>query len=572
MYLKKSVILSLLMVFFLVGCSGDNEFGLGNGGKNNSGSEETPTDTGGGDTPISVSLALGTGSGSSFTSGAMTTSVGSALLSYGGDTIVTVNIVDTSDNDLYVAGSSTVSFTSGCVQNGKSQIDATVNSSTGTAVATYKALTCEGADTITATLSDGSSATVIVNVAGQILGALEFVSASPATIALKGSGSSTIPEVSTITFSLKDKTGAAMSGETISYALSTEVGGITLSSNSSVTNADGLTSVQLNAGGVNTSVVVTASVVITNSDSTTSTTSTTSNPIAILGGIPDQNSFSLSIDTLNPDSWQTDGATSKITIRAADRFNNQARTGTQVSFLTSGGAIVGSCALVDGTCSVNWTSQDPRTADGLVRILARTTGEESFIDANSNGIYDLGETVTTNLDEAFLDVNGDGNRDSDEFFSDFNNNNSFDTKSGILFQGVSCSDDALAAGHCAKLVDVRDTVTLCMSNGKVVTITDDAGAFLDLSTGPKTINFNISDFPNGLTPAAGTTVSLEVKGAEIISGGTVTIRNECTTTGHDFSVSLKSTTTEGDSVGSLNVKVANSDGSPAEYPVELKLF
>ncbi|WP_197483139.1 hypothetical protein, partial [Oleiphilus sp. HI0128] len=69
---------------------------------------------------------------------------------------------------------------------------------------------------------------------------LAFVSADPSTIALKGSGSSAHPEVTTVTFSLNDATGEPMAGETIEYSLSTNVGGITfpngLSTYSSVTD------------------------------------------------------------------------------------------------------------------------------------------------------------------------------------------------------------------------------------------------------------------------------------------------------------------------------------------------
>lgn len=523
-------------------------------------------------TTINISsLDLGTGSSGSFVSGGMLTSLSAgAELSYGGDTVVTVNIVDTKDNSLFTASPVTVNFSSTCVANGKSTIDSSVITSTGTATATYTANTCEGADVITARLSDGTEAVAVISVAGQVLGALEFVSATPSSLSLKGSGSSTIPEVSTLTFSLKDQTGAAMAGKTVNYELSTTVGGIALAQTSSVTNSQGLTSVKLNAGSVNTSVVVTATVTITNLDSSESTTSTTSKPISILGGIPDQDSFSISIDRLNPGGWETDGRVSVVTIRAADRFNNQARDGTQISFVTSGGAIVGACQLAGGTCSVNWTSQDPRPAGGVVRILARSTGEESFIDSNSNGVYDIGETVTTHLDEAFLDVNGSGTRDSDsEFFSDFNNNGVYDTKQNTLYQGAGCSAAAKAAGHCANLVDVRANHAVCMSNRHGVDVDDDSGGFVDLTTGSQTINFQIYDVPNFLTPPTGTNVSIEVEGAQIVSGGEVVIPNDCVVGGFGFSVSVKSTTIatrSGEQFGSLKVVVERADGITEEFP------
>jgi hypothetical protein len=323
------------------------------------------------------SLNLGRESASAFVGGEMTTSIGSADLKYGGDTIVSVNIVDTNENALFTSSSVTVNFTSNCVQQDKSEITSSVNTSSGTAVATYTANTCEGPDVITATLSDGTSASTSINVAEQILGELAFVEASPKTIALAGSGSRGIPEVTTVSFSLKDATGEPMAGEEISYSLSTEVGGLSLANTSSVTDENGETSVQLNAGGVNVSVSVIAEVTVEYSDGTTDTTATTSDPIAVLGGLPDQDSFSISVETFNPRGHDIDGTISAITIRAADRYNNQARDGTQISFVTDGGAIVGSCELNAGACSVNWISQQPKPTNGLVQILARTTGEES---------------------------------------------------------------------------------------------------------------------------------------------------------------------------------------------------
>ncbi|WP_197475915.1 hypothetical protein, partial [Oleiphilus sp. HI0043] len=378
------------------------------------------------------SLGLGRSSGDSFVSGEMTTLTDGVDLTYGGDTVVSVNIVDTNGNTLFTSSSVSVSFTSNCVQQGKSDISSSVNTTTGTAVATYTANTCEGPDVITATLSDGTSATANINVAEQILGELAFVSADPSTIALKGSGSSAHPEVTTVTFSLNDATGEPMAGETIEYSLSTNVGGITfpngLSTYSSVTDEEGNTSVQLTAGGVNISVAIIATVTVEYEDGSTATTTTTSDSIAVLGGLPDQDSFTLSVETFNPRGWDISGTTSRMTVRAGDRFNNEARDGTQVSFVTTGGQIVGSCELDSGFCSVDWTSSNPRPDNGLVHIMARTTGEESFIDANLNGQYDLGEVIDVELDEAYIDVNYNGVRDDNEFYSDFNNNQVYDTK------------------------------------------------------------------------------------------------------------------------------------------------
>lgn len=569
MFLNKSVISSLLLLFLLSACSGGDDFDL-NGVKGSTGdttateTEVDPTETESGDTATAAVLALGTGFGDTFSTGGLITSIGANQLSYGGDAVISVNVVDSSNNALYTDGSVTVSFTSTCVLSNSSTIDASIITTTGVAVATYSANSCEGSDTVTATLSNGASAIAIINVAGQVLGALEFVSAIPSAIALSGSGSSANPDLSTVSFSLKDKTGAVMAGETVRYKVSTEVGGISLSSTSSVTDADGVTSIQLNAGGVNVSVIVIASVEVDNGDGTTSTTSTTSDPIAILGGIPDQNSFSLSVQTLNPTSWDYDGVTSVITIRAADRYNNQARDGTQISFVTNGGSIVGACQLANGACSVNWTSQDPRpmTAgfEGRVHILARTSGEESFTDSNSNGKYDIGEVIDEHLDEAFLDIDNSKSRNNDnEFFSDFNNNGSYDIKGNTDFQGTNCTDEAEAAGHCANLVDVRGQVSLCMSSDNVSLTTDAVGNEVNAEFGFAEVTLTIKD-ENGLTPPQGTKITTSIEDAIIVTGASPSVGNTCTTDGFVTTIRVKADDDALTDFGTLSIDVQQSNG------------
>jgi hypothetical protein len=512
-------------------------------------------------------LDLGTGQDGSFVSGGLTTSTDGSSLSYGGDTVVTVNIVDSNGNALFTSSSVTVDFTSNCAQSvpPQSTISSSVITTSGVAVATYSAISCEGTETITASLSDGTSATTNITVAGQVLGALEFVSAAPTTIALSGSGSSANPEVTTVSFSLNDKTGAPMAGETINYELSTGVGGVSLSSSSSVTDAEGLTSVQLNAGGVNASVSVIASVVVSNGDGSTSTTTTTSDPIAMLGGVPDQDSFTIAADILNPRAGNFVGNQVNITVRAADRYNNEARDGTQISFVTSGGAIVGSCALSSGACTVQWTGQNPVPASGLTRILARTTGEESFVDTNSNGKYDVGETILEHLDEAFLDADFDGSRDADEFFSDFNDNETFDLKPDAVFQGTNCSVAAEAAGNCASLVEVRASHTLSMSTDGVI-VTDNVGSIVDFTSQRALVVFTFSDL-NGNSPAAGTTFKMGAEAATIESGEKVVLPNSPFSFTHGVVVKI-----EGDAsthTGYLIAETTRADGVIVNHTVEL---
>jgi hypothetical protein len=67
-----------------------------------------------------------------------------------------------------------------------------------------------------------------------------FVSAAPETVALKGSGGATgLSEKSLVTFKVTDSSGAAASGQTVTFSLSTDLGGVALDSTSATTDSAG---------------------------------------------------------------------------------------------------------------------------------------------------------------------------------------------------------------------------------------------------------------------------------------------------------------------------------------------
>ncbi len=260
---------------------------------------------------------------------------------------------------------------------------------------------------------------------------------------------------------------------------------------------------------------------------------TTSTALVITTGLPDQDSVSVSASTLNIEgAYVVDGKSSTITVRMADKFNNPVPDGTQAVFTTEYGSIVGSCTLTGGVCSVPWTSQAPRDSafadpirifndsrydcpahnessgpcpldiadptvnppgyarGGRTTILVTAIGEESFVDANGNGLYDQGE-FWTNLPEAWRDENEDGVHTPtqrancsnpataddiclagfDEQFVDFNENGVYDLNNQPLrpgsslpdglFNSVLCRPEDAAVGICSReLLNVRDQLVL----------------------------------------------------------------------------------------------------------------
>ena len=208
-----------------------------------------------------------------------------------------------------------------------------------------------------------------------------------------------------------------------------------LENTSGTTDSNGEVKAIVQSGNVSTSVFVTATI--------DSGAGNTSNDIVVSTGLPDQNSISLSASVLNVDgALDFDGRTAELTVRLADKFNNPVADGTSAVFTTEYGSIETSCLTVNGSCTVVWTSQNPRLPvfnQDLVKtiqdldyscpshngafgacpddlgpirglrttILVSVVGEEYFIDSNGNGLYDKDEPFD-NLPEAFVDHNEDG--------------------------------------------------------------------------------------------------------------------------------------------------------------------
>lgn len=365
----------------------------------------------------------------------------------------------------------TVQFTSECVQQGTATLDTNVDTVSGVARSTYKDQGCGITDTISISSTVGQTLltqTGTIDVQAASAGSIEFISATPANIALQGTGGSGRSETSTVTFRVIDSIGNPVQNVGVNFSLTTSVGGLTISPDTSVegpaqTDTDGRVDVIVQSGTIPTPVRVVASL---GSDDSISTVS---DELVISTGVADYNSLSLSASSLQPEGWNIDGTESEITARASDHFNNPVPDGTAISFVTEFGSIEPSCTTVNGLCSVTWTSGEPRTplpvlrditaitrrlgdvsvsecteaggadsnlnAAGLpcfyinatsatttepaffgglgqvfgnrVTIRATILGEESFTDSNANGQFDDGEAFT-DLTEAFTDDNEDG--------------------------------------------------------------------------------------------------------------------------------------------------------------------
>lgn len=529
------ILLSFGLAIVLSACGGGSGADFGPGDGDGSGSGNGGGNDGSGDSKFQLSKLA----------------VGLTDLAAGASTGVTVEL---RENGSLAQTSQTITFSSPCVANGTSTIDTPVTSTNGVFTTTYTAIGCEGSDVITAKFND-QTASATVNVQPANLGAVEFISAEPETILLKGMSAPGKQLTSKVTFKVKNDVGGPIPNANVLFELTTDVGGIKLSVTEAKSDNNGLVSTILQSGTVHTSVRVRA-IVERNGVSIASESS----QLIISTGVADQNSMSLSLSELNPAAWDHDGVQVDVNIYAADRYNNPVPDGTTVSFYTELGQIQPSCQTTEGSCSVKWTSSEPRDlgtidplyprdastkiSDGITTITAVVIGEESFIDTNSNGYFDDGDQLDSISDkgEAFEDYNMSYDTDTPrdnvsnnaydqglEPYLDFNRNGIRDPKDG-KYTGLGCQHSTLCAND-GGLKNIFKSIELVLAEDNQDIRIWQNGAPLPSGTSIANGAYKVQIFGirNKQVPPVGTTVKIESDEAKIIVGESATIGN---TTSH----------------------------------------
>ncbi len=354
-------------------------------------------------------------------------------LSAGGQTTVSGVLWDVNNNSYHTALTS-ITLTSVCAS--ATPAKASISNTTahnGQFSAIYKDLGCASTDIITATATVDNlplSALGSLVVGSDTAGSIQFLSATPSIIAIKGSGTPTVPEQSTIKFKVVGaNTASPVNGAAVTFALTTTAGGITINPVSATTDANGEVTTTVSAGTTPTPVRVIA---------TSNGVSTQSSQLSISTTLPDQPHFSMGAANPNPmGAWDIQGTNTTITVLLADQFSNPPPAGTVVNFRAESGQITPTCSTdANGSCTVTWTTQTANnnpplpyydatlaptaTAQdcydaptslsnlnnkdqgcsnkaGRVTIMAWVLGSEGFIDNNNNGIFDDGDNLATTL-------------------------------------------------------------------------------------------------------------------------------------------------------------------------------
>lgn len=407
-----------------------------------------------------------------------------------------------------LAGSSvvTVNFSASC--GSFSPASASTNSA-GLVSTTYQsAVTCSGNVVLTAQATGASPVTTSVTVAAAQPANVVFSSATVPLMVTSTAASGL--KQSSLKFQVLDSSGSGMSGQAVTISLSPStissgvtfsVGGLATTTTQTVTtDSSGFASVTVSSGGLPTPVVVTAALV------SNPTVQASSSGIAVTSGRATQNAASLSATKLSIEGFNVDGVQTTLTMRVADRQGNPVPAGAVVNFVASHGLVQGSCAIdASSQCTVTYTSQGLRPANGRAVILAYMDGEESFIDLNGDNIWQSGET--------FFDVG--------TLYRDDNEDGVYDAATEQTYPGGSVGSSPCASvvysypsvanscdGTWSASIRVRKQVTIAVATGEAVV----------LRVTPRTLSgftVRVTDL-NGNSMPTGTTVAAAV----VTSGAT----------------------------------------------------
>ncbi|MCF2847249.1 hypothetical protein NH514_02325 [Pseudoalteromonas sp. ACER1] len=356
-------------------------------------------------------------------------------LKAGGSTIIEVTLKDEEGN-LYTTPTD-VEFSSTCVDNNNSSIDASVKSSSGIASSTYRANGCGIDDVVNITVETGGknfTASTIIPVEVSAVQSIQFIDVSEPVIALPP-GEGGLPTQSVVRFRLLDADGIVSPQQRIDFKLTDSTGLAGLTQRTANTDNDGVVQTTVTSGIVPGPLVVKACFVsktdvaaLPEGDDLSCWTdevqlcadeptndicpegtlhlvplaeqiNAVSSQLALYSGITDQNSFDLSPQVFNPNALNYNGITNSLTVYFGDQFNQFNSNGVESTVLTESGAVgpqsnEAVCRTTDASCVVTWRSQ----------------GERPFYDykwGNRIGEIDGNSATTEGINPKTGDVNCD---------------------------------------------------------------------------------------------------------------------------------------------------------------------
>lgn len=298
-----------------------------------------------------------------------TVSTGAAQIQAYDSTDITAEVL--AGGARYTSQSVNVNFTSACLTAGKATLAATVATNSGIAKTVYRDKGCANDDIITVT-ADGVSTpvTVPLKIAPPAPSSVQFVSAEPVdkSIVIQGQGGINRTETATLKFRVFDTFGNPLARRAVNFRVS-DPSAVHLNKLADTTDENGEVITTVNSGPVATTFRVFATLPNTATASLPDI-STTSDSIVVTTGLPVQRAFSLSAENYNLEGWTKDSSptvpATRVQVLIADASGNPVPDGTPIVFQTNLGSIgssdKGGCNTVNGGCSVDFRTQNPRVA------------------------------------------------------------------------------------------------------------------------------------------------------------------------------------------------------------------
>jgi hypothetical protein len=204
-----------------------------------------------------------------------------------------------------------------------------------------------------------------------------LVSASQKTISIRGTG---LTDYSVLKFQITDSLGNPIVGTNKAWVkfslLSGPGGGEYISPDSAETDNLGMVTATVWSG-------TRAGVVQVNVQAANGSVKAYPLTIAITGGYPDGEHFSISRTQINLAGMLYDGLTTTVSVVVGDRNGNPC-VPSVVKFTTNGGNITGSAITNDmGIATATLVTGNPRPADGLIFVTATTVGDTAYRRSDS---------------------------------------------------------------------------------------------------------------------------------------------------------------------------------------------
>lgn len=293
------------------------------------------------------------------------------------------------DGVLYKSQPVTVNFSSACAGT-KADLPASTSTVNGRAQVVYSDKGCGADDVVTVSVAGAPSVTATLKIAAPVAASIGFVSATPSdkAIVIQGAGGNGRTETANLTFKVLSTNGAPLPNEPINFTVTTTQP-VVLQSTSAITDSNGNVSVAVNSGTLPTTFRVNA--MLANSPAI----STISDTVTVTTGQPIQAAFSLSVGSPNIPGWNHDNEKTNVNILLADQSGNPVADGTPVVVQTDSGAVgsssIGGCTTINGACSVDFRSQNPRY--GVGNTAGKVPGLATITVSTTSALYTLSDTV-----------------------------------------------------------------------------------------------------------------------------------------------------------------------------------